>query len=275
MMTSLSEREKKFIRENRLTLTGAEMAAKLHRVRSTVIRFINREGLQLTKEEKALKYQKTSAKLCTALPNEDQFITDHYLALHVKEIAEKLNRSNTFVRGRMKRLKLIVPDHIIAERKKAYLFQKGTVAHNKGMKWDDYMSAEAIELAKASCFKPGNITWHTKEVGEETIRYQHKECGKKIGYRIVKVSANEWKMYHHLVWERVHGSIPEGKFIIFKNKNPEDCSIENLELVSKAELMKKNSILNYPPDIQELLRLHKKLKRTIEKKLTNGKEQNA
>jgi hypothetical protein len=51
---------------------------------------------------------------------------------------------------------------------------------------------------------------------------------------------------------------------VFKNGNKQDVRIENLEMISRQELMRRNTIHRYPPALKEVIRLAGKLKRTIE-----------
>lgn len=58
------------------------------------------------------------------------------------------------------------------------------------------------------------------------------------GYVKVKVSDNppKWKHKHTAVWESVNGAIPAGHFVLFADGNKHNFAIENLVLVTNAEL---------------------------------------
>jgi hypothetical protein len=56
----------------------------------------------------------------------------------------------------------------------------------------------------------------------------------KQGY--IQIIANgKWPMAHRMIWESVHGPIPDGLEINHKNGIPGDNRIANLELVTKSE----------------------------------------
>jgi hypothetical protein len=44
-----------------------------------------------------------------------------------------------------------------------------------------------------------------------------------------------WQEKHRWLWEQEHGKIPAGMNIIFLDKNPLNCTLKNLAMVSKAE----------------------------------------
>ena len=58
----------------------------------------------------------------------------------------------------------------------------------------------------------------------------------KTGYVYIKVSDDaKMVMKHRWVWEQAHGPIPKGYNIMFRDGNRLNCSLDNLELVSRGE----------------------------------------
>jgi hypothetical protein len=60
------------------------------------------------------------------------------------------------------------------------------------------------------------------------------------GRILIKVSMigdyrTKWKEKHRYIWEQAHGKIPEGMMIIFLDQNRQNCDLENLAMVSRAE----------------------------------------
>lgn len=53
------------------------------------------------------------------------------------------------------------------------------------------------------------------------------------------------EFYAHFVWEKHYGPISKGKCIHHKDGNPLNCSIENLECITRAKLVR----LNYGKDL--------------------------
>lgn len=52
----------------------------------------------------------------------------------------------------------------------------------------------------------------------------------------------------------------------FKDGNKQNCDISNLELVSRIEMMKRNTIHNLPSDLKELVQLKGRLNKQINKR---------
>ena len=143
----------------------------------------------------------------------------------------------------------------------AHRFKKGSVPPNKGKK----MSPEVYEKVKETMFKKGNSPVNHREVGSERINVD--------GYIEIKVAEpNRWKLKHRIIWEQVNGKIPKGYNVQFKNHNRQDCRIENLYLICRADqIAKENSYwAKYPKEIQELIHLKGIVNRAIHKAEKNG-----
>jgi len=103
-------------------------------------------------------------------------------------------------------------------------FRKGNVPHNKGHKGECYQGCEK------TWFKKGNIPKQYRHIGSERIT--------KDGYIEIKVKdPNTWELKHRAVWEKEYGKIPNNHIIIFLDGDKLNCSIENLMLVSRSELL--------------------------------------
>ena len=103
-------------------------------------------------------------------------------------------------------------------------FEKGHIPHNKSYKGVCYKGCEK------SWFQKGNVPKNYRPIGSERIT--------KDGYIEIKVKdPNEWQLKHRVLWENQHGKIPENHILIFLDGNRLNCSIENLKLVSRSELL--------------------------------------
>ncbi|MEB3843481.1 HNH endonuclease signature motif containing protein [Pseudomonas guariconensis] len=134
-----------------------------------------------------------------------------------------------------------------------YRFKPGQDPWNKGLKGLQ-IGGEATQFRKGN--KPH--TWQpvgTERVTEDGIR-QRKVCDDGPSYR-------RWKSVHSLLWEEAHGEIPPGHLVVFKDRNPKNIELDNLELVSRAENMRRNTIHRYPPELKSTIRQLSKLKRAI------------
>ncbi len=129
-------------------------------------------------------------------------------------------------------------------------FQKGHKTWNKGMKG---LQIGGVETRFEKGHKPRN----QKPVGTVVIRTD--------GYMQTKIAEpNVWKLTHHLVWEQAGNTPPMHPFVLrFKDGNQQNCTIGNLELSSKVEMMEKNSVQTLPPDLRKAIQLHGVLLRRI------------
>jgi len=140
----------------------------------------------------------------------------------------------------------------------AYRFQKGQVSHNKGVKGISYPGMVATQ------FKPGV----RQGVAAQIYQPIGAERTSKDGYHERKINDNlpfhrRWRAVHILNWEAVNGPLPKGHAITFKDGNKQNTEPDNLELISRAEIMKRNSVYNLPPQLRQIIQLNGALKRRI------------
>lgn len=107
-------------------------------------------------------------------------------------------------------------------------FRKDQPAHNKGKK----MQAKTYEKCARTMFKPGEMHGAAAQkycpIGTEKFRVSDH-------YWWVKVAERKWELKHRVVWERHHGPIPRGMLIGFRDGNPHNFDIENLQMLTRAE----------------------------------------
>lgn len=127
-------------------------------------------------------------------------------------------------------------------------FEKGRKAWNKGLKNSTGSSSTR--------FKKGCVPTNKSPEGHEVIN--------GYGYREVMLNGR-FKLKHRVIWEQHKGKIPENHFIIFKNKDITDLRIENLECVSRAELVILSKSLSKlsTPETHETCILMAKLKSKV------------
>lgn len=183
-----------------------------------------------------------------------------------KDIAKMLGRTLPQVYNKARKMGLNAPMERIRmagtigmqhPKSIATRFSKGHIPPNKGKK----MSPEVYEKVKETMFKKGNSPVNHRKVGSERINV--------AGYIEIKVAEpNRWKLKHRIIWEQVNGEIPKGYNVQFKNHNPQDCRIENLYLICRADQMRtENSLMaKYPKEMQEVIRLKGVVNRIIHKR---------
>lgn len=110
-------------------------------------------------------------------------------------------------------------------------WKKGAVPWNKGLK--------GVNVGgKETQFKKGHVPANRRPIGAERVT--------KDGYTEVKIQDGQlndnWIMKHVLIWEKAHGPVPEGHTVIFGDSNRQNCKLENLVLVSRAQLVRMNQL---------------------------------
>jgi len=196
-------------------------------------------------------------------PEEDQFIKDHYLSLPASMISRLLGRSKGTARQRMTLLGLTVPEAIKAQFVKDHIFKKGMTPANKGKPIGQWMGKQQQENMKATQFKQGRLPWNTRPKLEVSKRQKR---GEKP-YLVIFLTTHRPKYLHRYIWEQSNGSIPKGYNIVFKDNNTLNCNLDNLIIMSNAELMRRNSAQRFGPEIFKIIQLRGALNRQINKRL--------
>lgn len=196
-------------------------------------------------------------------PAEEQVLRERYADDLTEAIAKDLGRPVSQVLGKANAMGLhksqeFLAEHcrsIDAETGMAFRFQKGLVPWNKGMK-----GLQAGGRAKETQFGKGHMPHNWVPVGTEQVR---------DGYLYRKVtdtrSRHDWKLVHVMLWEEHNGPIPDGFILCFRDGIKSHITIDNLELITRAERMRRNTIHRYPPPLKDAIRAVGKLKRTIRK----------
>lgn len=222
---------------------------------------------QLRKVQKPTK--KTKPKKRKAWTPEDAAkLAQLYPSTSSAKLAEIFDRSLSSIYGQAQKMSLkknadylstsasgrIQPGDTIGENNQ---FKKGHKPFNKGIKgWKPGGRSQETQ------FKKGNVSGRAaqleKPIGTERFS--------KDGYLQRKISATgkasqRWKAVHNIIWEESHGPIPDGHAVAFINGDKTDLRLENLELLSRAELMNRNTIHRYPPELVSVMHLSKKLQR--------------
>ena len=102
-------------------------------------------------------------------------------------------------------------------------FKKGNIPWSKGRKGLSYP-----EMVKTQ-FQKGHQPHNYRPIGSEVTSAD--------GCVWVKIAdPNIRREKHRIVWEAHNGPIPKGYVILFADKNKSNCELENLILVSRAEM---------------------------------------
>jgi hypothetical protein len=137
---------------------------------------------------------------------------------------------------------------------KSHRFQKGSVPANKGLRRPGWATGRMRETQ----FKKGQRPPKWRPPGSTRIDTE--------GYVLVKVAETglfQWRFLHQDVWRLHHGRQPKGMCVAFKDGNKLNCEYSNLELITQAENMLRNSIHKYPRAIVPVMAALSKLNREI------------
>lgn len=143
-------------------------------------------------------------------------------------------------------------------------FRKAQTPWNKGKHW------VAGGRSKLTRFKKGNRPHTWRPIGTERVNADG------ILQRKVTDSGyppRDWRAVHAVMWEEAHGSIPPGHVVVFKDGNQKRIVLENLELVTRQELMRRNSYhTRYPKEIGLAIQLRGALMRQINRRERDAKQ---
>lgn len=146
-------------------------------------------------------------------------------------------------------------------------FKKGISPWNKGT------SYTAGGRSSETRFKPGHRGGKAAElykpIGTERIS--------KDGYLERKINDDfplqkRWRAVHIIEWEAINGPLPAGHALVFRDGDKANTGPENLELITRAELMRRNSVHNYGPEIARIHQLQGAITRQINKLQGKGKK---
>lgn len=272
MRRVLTPHKEKYIKENYLKFSSREIGRILAVPRGTVTSFLKREGLKVPRTiGLQFKMKARLAQLDAIVHPEDELIKELCLLLPVKNLANLLGRSDSFVSGRIKKLNLKVPRKIVEEFIDYARIKKGHIPLNKGKKQTEYMSKESIERTKATRFhgNPHNTLFD----GAITTRRDHPERNCKP-HKYIRTAPGKWKELQIYNWEKENGPVPKGYVLACKDEDTLNCDPANWYLMTKADNAKRNSIHNYPQEIVDTIMLMGRMKRRINttlKKLSNEK----
>ncbi len=205
---------------------------------------------------------------------ECQLMRELYPELRAKDVAERLGRGVSQVHAKAKAMGLRKSDAFNASEwsgragngrtianSEAHRWKPGLLSWNKGKHYRP--GGRAVEHQ----FKPGAMPHNWKPVGTEIVH--------ETGYLTRKVrddaprgrSYKNWRFVHILLWEEANGPLPAGHAVGFRNGDKTDLRLDNLELVSRKELMRRNSIHTLlPPELVQVVQLNGALKRKINRR---------
>lgn len=135
-----------------------------------------------------------------------------------------------------------------------FRFRPGQAAWNKGR--------SGVNGESNTTFKRGHVSANSMPVG--TLRETWE------GYIEIKTAPGmrQWTPLHRWAWKLEHGAYPaRGMALAFRDGDKKNCAIENLECITRADLMRRNSVHTLPKEIAELVQLRGAIHRQINRRL--------
>lgn len=251
-----------FVLDNYLKMSRNKMAAHFGFSATVLDGVYKRYELKVPKELTIKFRTELMIGKTSFTPEEDSFIIENYLTMPIKTMASKIGRSHEGIRGRLKNFNLEIPKDLIEQRKIESRYKKGREPENKGRKQSEYMSPEMIAKTARTRFKKGQTPHNALQDWQESIVKDKRG----IPYIKIKVPGERILIYKHVwLWREANGKIPKGSIIVFKDKNTMNFDLENLECITKAENMLRNSIQNYPEDLKQVIQAKSILNKTLKK----------
>lgn len=97
------------------------------------------------------------------------------------------------------------------------------------------IKGSGAKSANKTSFKKGGMPHNHKPVGSERVT--------KDGYIEVKIKEpKKWRLKHLHLWELINGEVPKGYCLRFIDNNKLNFSMENIELIRRAENMITNTL---------------------------------
>jgi len=156
-------------------------------------------------------------------------------------------------------------------RGRPYQFQPGAAPWNKGLTGGPPLSPHTVFCKGGPRYGQALHNWvplHSLRVNSD-------------GYLVRKIADvagaaqhKNWRAEHRLVWEAAHGPVPAGHAVVFRpgrhTTRAEDITPDALEMITRAELMRRNSVHRLPPEVQRLVQLRGVLQRLINQSCPNS-----
>ena len=145
-------------------------------------------------------------------------------------------------------------------------FPKGHIPANKGLRRPGWSPGRMRETQ----FKKGQRPHTWKPIGSERL------CDGYLQRKVTDTGypPRDWQPVHVLLWIEHYGPIPRGYAVKFIDGDRRNVVIENLCLVSRADLARLNVMWNrYPRELAEAIQLRGVLRRRLNKRRTVHEEQ--
>lgn len=169
----------------------------------------------------------------TYTKEQHDFIVEHYKGRTTKELTDLFNTQ----------FKVALPPRKIKGYKNRFKLWSGVVTQF-GHGQVSGRFAKGSHPSPATEFKKGHAPVNHRPVGSERINI--------YGYIEIKIAEpNIWRQKQQVVWESINGPIPKGMVILVLDGDKTNVAIENLTMISRAEvlILNRNVLLHKDPEL--------------------------
>ena len=147
----------------------------------------------------------------------------HRPKLQMTELTQQFNAKFNIV---------IKPKALVAVcKRKGFSAESSGYFEKNRLPWNKGITGRRVSIATE--FKSGNRPSNARPIGAERIN--------TFSYVEIKHSEpNRWRSKHALIYEQHHGAIPNNSVVMFADSNRENFALDNLVLVTRAELVRLN-----------------------------------
>ena len=172
-------------------------------------------------------------------------------AVYLRAVRFGVRKSKAQI-GREAAANRLKPGH----RGRLHQFKPGQQSWNAGRKLPGWTRGRMAETQFRAGAKPH--TW--RPLGSERFS--------KEGYLQRKVTdtgypPRDWVSVHILLWQEAYGPVPAGHAVCFRDGNKTHVVLDNLELVSRRELMLRNTVHRLPKEMALAIQMKGALNRKI------------
>lgn len=124
----------------------------------------------------------------------------------------------------------------------AHRFQKGQIPHNKGLRRPGWFRGRMRETQFVKGITPPNtvpVGTLVRISGGNSDGYYKRKMADSPGPGLSRFG---WKLEHVRIWEEKHGPLPRGHIVVFKDRDRSHLTLKNLECITLAENMRRNTI---------------------------------
>jgi hypothetical protein len=163
---------------------------------------------------------------------------------------------------------------------RATQFKKGQTPANKGLRRPGWSVGrgrmQETQFKKGERSGVASSNW--RPIGtilpdpEGYLRIKVREAvygAEPTGFGNVRV----WPLLQRHTWEQIHGPVPPGYIVCFRDRDKTNCAPENLELVSRRNLMARNTVHNLPKPLKQTIQLLGALNRQIRKRSEHASDE--